>query len=76
MTSGVPQGSVLAPVMFPVYMNYLPVDMKPENHSNMCVDEGKILRHIQNEESCRELQEDVDKLFRWNSVTTKFNTVL
>ena len=57
--SGVPQGSVLAPVMFLVNVNY----MTEEVNSYMCpfADYAKLLRKIESKEDCEHLQKVLTK---------------
>ena len=64
VASGVPQGSVLAPIMFLIYVNDLPEGLS--SYMSMFADDAKIMRHIKSIESCRELQEDLDKLHVWS----------
>ena len=66
VTSGVPQGSVLAPIMFLIYINDLGVDISNGSYLNMFADDAKIQRKIQNENSCKELQEDINKIKAWS----------
>ena len=74
VTSGVPQGSVLAPIMFLVYINDINENIGTESYLNMFADDAKIQRTIKNEDSCRELQEDLPNYMtgvingRWNSM--------
>ncbi len=65
VTSGVPQGSVLAPVMFIVYINDLPVGI--QNYMNMFADDAKIRRRIRNLDDCHALQENLDKISIWST---------
>ena len=65
-TSGVPQGSVLAPVMFLVYVNDLGKDLSENSYINMFADDAKIQRRIKNTSSCEELQEDINKIKTWS----------
>ncbi|XP_069169369.1 uncharacterized protein [Procambarus clarkii] len=65
VTSGVPQGSVLAPVMFIVYINDLPVGI--QNYMNMFADDAKIIGRIRNLDDCHALQEDLDKISIWST---------
>ena len=62
--SGIPQGSVLGPILFVVFIN----DM-PEAVSSMCqlfADDAKIFRGIQSKEDIAALQEDLDRLDEWS----------
>ena len=65
VTSGVPQGSVLAPIMFLIYVNDLGEDLSRNSYINMFADDAKIQRKIIDENSCKELQEDIDKIKAW-----------
>ena len=61
--SGVPQGSVLAPIMFLIYVNE---DISDNSYINMFADDTKIQRRIIHENSCMELQEDINKIKAWS----------
>ena len=64
VTSGVPQGSVLGPVMFGIYVNDLPDGI--ESHINFFADDAKIMRRVENENDCKKLQDDLDKISGWS----------
>ena len=64
VTSGVPQGSVLAPIMFQVYVNDMMRNIKC--YANLFADDAKIMKIIKNENDCKELQEDVIKILAWS----------
>ena len=64
VTSGVPQGSVLGPLLFMIYINDLPEGIK--SFMSMFADDTKVLKRIEDEESCRELQNDLDMLQQWS----------
>ena len=66
VTSGVPQGSVLAPIMFLIYVNDLGEDISHNSYINMFADDAKIQRKIINDNSCMELQEDINKIKIWS----------
>ena len=64
VTSGVPQGSVLGPVMFGIYVNDLPEGI--ESHINLFADDAKLMRKVENINDCRRLQEDLDRISGWS----------
>ena len=62
--SGVPQGSVLGPIMFLIYINDMPEGVS--SYMNMFADDAKIMRRITNMDDCNELQKDLDKINEWS----------
>ncbi|CAB3992184.1 Hypothetical predicted protein [Paramuricea clavata] len=73
-TSGVPQGSVLGPLLFLIYANDLP---NAANHSivPMFADDSKCYREISQPRDRDLLQSDLNLLHRWSSTwDLKFNT--
>ena len=72
VTSGVPQGSVLGPVLFLVYINDL-VD-KLECPVLLFADDAKIYKEIVSVESYQAMQRDLERLEEWsNKWLLKFN---
>lgn len=63
VTSGVPQGSVLGPILFLVYINDLPSSVKSE--TRLFADDTILYRHINNINDQQQLQEDLNNLERW-----------
>ena len=64
VTSGVPQGSVLGPLLFTVYVNDLP----PCVNSLLLLfaDDTKLFRCIRSEMDIVQLQHDIDALLEWS----------
>ncbi len=63
VTSGVPQGSVLGPVLFVLYINDLPAHV--DCGVKMFADDTKIYRQISTMEDCEALQKDLQGLESW-----------
>ena len=61
--SGVPQGTVLAPLLFLLYINDLPACVN--NKVKLYADDVLLYSFIESESNCIALQEDLDKLTEW-----------
>lgn len=61
--SGVPQGSVLGPTLFTVFVNDLPSCIV--NRCKLYADDCKILARIKTIEDSRALQKDIDSVVEW-----------
>ncbi len=64
MTSGVPQGSVLGPILFLIFINDLP--SKLLNECRLYADDKRIISQIASEEDSKILQKDIDTLYKWS----------
>ena len=62
--SGVPQGSVLSPILCLIYRNYLEDDISSKVHK--FADDAKLFRKVTNETDKQSLQDDLDKLVKWS----------
>ena len=64
MSSGVPQESVLDPLLFALYVNELPSLVS--SSLLMFADDIKLYRIIRSPEDCLQLQHDIDVLEQWS----------
>ena len=62
--SGVPQGSVLGPILFVIYINTL-VDVVQHSDLFLFADDNKLFKIIFNDEDTVLLQKDIDSMFSW-----------
>ena len=62
--SGVPQGSVLGPILFLIYINDLENDISSKVLN--FADDKKVFRKVTNDTDKQSLQDDLDKLVKWS----------
>ncbi len=61
--SGVPQGTVLCPLLFLIFINNLPDEVV--SNVRLFTDDAVLYRKIDTSEDCVMLQKDLDKLLEW-----------
>lgn len=66
VTSGVPQGSVLGPLLFVIFINDLPDTISNESKIYLYADDTKIYRGIRGVDDMERLQRDVDGMKVWS----------
>ena len=64
VTSGIPQGSVLGPILFVMYINNLPENLKSKTY--MFADDTKIYKAIETPDDIKEVEEDLEHLAEWS----------
>ena len=70
--SGVPQGSILGPLLFILFINDIYETISPETKISLYADDTKIWRNMKSYQDCIILQNDIDSLHKW-CVINKMN---
>ena len=65
VTSGVPQGSVLGPLLFLMFINDMPSYLKNSSTIRLFADDAIIYRQIKTPQDGQLLQEDLECLLHW-----------
>jgi hypothetical protein len=64
--SGIPQGSVLGPLLFVIFINDLPDFCEGASEIYLFADDAKMTKYITNTEDCNDLQKSCDLLQQWS----------
>ena len=68
--SGVPQGSILGPLLFVLFINDMYDNINENSKISLYTDDTKLWRRINSALDCDMLQKDIDTLFKW-AITNK-----
>ena len=75
--SGIPQGTVLGPILALVFLS--DIDKDVENIASMFADDTRLMGKVQNETDVEALQSDLNKVFEWanknNMEKTTWNSI-
>ena len=64
--SGVPQGTVLGPILFLLHISSIAKDVSPDTHITSYVDDTRANRSIVDPlVDCANLQADLETIYRW-----------
>ena len=67
VTSGIPQGSVLGPILFVLYINDIPESIENNSTVKMFADDSKLYKRTDGANGASDLQKDLDKLYEWSN---------
>ena len=66
VTSGIPQGSVLGPILFVIYIDDMPEIVDEKSEIFLFADDTKVFRRIESDADILQLQNDIDNLVKWS----------
>ena len=66
VTSGIPQGSVLGPILFVIYINDIADNISKGSYIHLFADDTKIHREIKSVDDVKILNKDVNELVKWS----------
>ena len=73
--SGVPQGTVLGPVLFLIHIRCISSRLSPGSSSSSFADDTKVWRGVRSDEDCQLLQTDLQFIYDWaDQVNMVFNS--
>ena len=65
VSSGVPQGRILGPLLFVIFINDLPDNLSSSTNSALYANDSKLYSEIRSVDNCQSLQEDLTMLENW-----------
>ena len=65
VTSGVPQGTVLGPILFLIMINDIDENISAKSKVSLFADDTRVMRPIRTEEDVEDLQRDLDTIYDW-----------
>ena len=66
VTSGMPQGSILGPVLFVIFINDLPYTLPDEKMATLYADDTKVCNSIRSKAGCEKVQQALTNLECWS----------
>ena len=73
--SGVPQGTVLGPVLFLIHIRGISSNLSPGTSSSSFADDTRIMRGVKTTDDCDKLQSDLQSVYGWaEDVNMEFNS--
>ena len=73
--SGVPQGTVLGPVLFLIHIRNISKDLSAGTTASSFADDTRVQRGVSLQEDCSSLQSDLNLIYSWaEEVNMKFNS--
>ena len=68
VTSGVPQGSIVGPILFVLFINDITSNLTPGTNISLYADDTKIWRRIKTQDDHWILQSDINRLENWATI--------
>ena len=73
--SGVPQGTVLGPILFLVHIRGISLDLSQGTSASSFADDTRVLRGVSSVEDCEQLQSDLHSIYDWaENINMVFNS--